>query len=127
MNDSYDVFLSGQTAGKARVRKEGLYLCISCRCQLSGEVVYQLEVEGEGQWLKLGIPVPADGEFILETRIPRKRLPEGEFRFRLTPRHTEKSGIFIPISPEEPFRYLTRLQNAVMEIRDGKKGILLRN
>ena len=61
----------------------------------------------------------------MTTRIPIKRLGEGELQFRAVPRHMEMQGQFIPVTPEEPFAYLSRLENAFMEIRSGKAGIVL--
>ena len=75
--------------------------------------------------IHLGIPVPAGDAFVLETRIPVKRLPEGEFRFVLLPRHRELEGKFIPLSPQEPFAYLSRLKDAYLEKRDGSIGIVI--
>ena len=43
----YDVLLGDEPIGKAQVKKEGLYYCISCRCRLSGEVVYRIEAKGD--------------------------------------------------------------------------------
>ena len=33
--------------------------------------------------------------------------------------------MFVPIKPEEPFRYLERLKDAFLEIQEGKKGASL--
>ena len=70
--------------------------------------------------------VPDGGDFVLKTKLPIKRLGEGELRFRIQPRHSELTGKFIPLSPEEPFAYLSRLEDAFLKIREGKMGILLK-
>jgi len=119
----YGVLLGGQSIGKAKVERQGLYYSISCRCRLSGEVVYKLTVSCGENTENLGILVPEGGAFVLTTRIPAKRFGEGEFSFRAVPRHTELRGKFVPISPETPFAYLSRLENAFMEIRNGQPGV----
>ena len=37
----------------------------------------------------------------------------------------EQEELFVPVAEEEPFDYLDRLENAVMEIRDDTQGIIL--
>ena len=121
----YPVLLGGQPIGKAEVGRQGLYYCIACRCRLSGEVVYKVTVSCGENTESLGILVPEGGAFVVTTRVPIKRLGEGELAFRAVPRHTELRGQFIPVSPEEPFAYLSRLENAFMAIRDGHSGIII--
>ena len=121
----YEVLLGGQRIGRAIVDRQGLYYAIACRCRLSGEVVYKVTVSCGEKSESLGILVPEGGAFVLTTRIPIKRLGEGELQFRAVPRHMEMQGQFIPVTPEEPFAYLSRLENAFMEIRSGRAGIVL--
>ena len=123
----YEVFMGGQPIGKAVVERQGLYYSISCRCRLSGEVVCKVTVSCGENTESLGILVPEGGAFILTTRIPIKRLGEGELSFRAEPRHTELRGKFVPISPESPFAYISRLENAFLEIRQGQPGVLVQN
>lgn len=126
MDGMYEVLLGGQPVGKARVERQGLYYGISCRCKLSGEVIQKLEVTCGDHTESLGVLVPDGVDFVLKTKLPVKRLGDGELRFRIQPRHSEITGKFIPLSPEEPFAYLAKLENAFLEIRDGKMGILLK-
>jgi len=122
----YDILLGGQPVGKAQVEKEGLYYRISCRCRLSGEVVCKVEVSCGDRGESLGVLVPESGAFVLSTRIPAKKLGEGPLQFRVVPRQIRTEGKFVPISPEEPFAYLSRLENAYMQVRNGQTGIVLR-
>jgi hypothetical protein len=41
------------------------------------------------------------------------------------PKHQKSEGKFIPIYPEEPFAYISRLQNAFLEIRNGQAGVVI--
>ena len=74
--------------------------------------------------VSLGVLVPQDGGFQLETRIPVKRVGEGELSFSVAPRHRTAAGKFVPLSPEEPFRYITRLKDAYLEQRNGQLGLV---
>lgn len=121
----YDIFLGGQSVGSCAIERQGLYYCFDCRCYLTGEVVYRLTVRCGENTENLGIPVPQNGVFTLRTRIPVKKLGEGEFSIRAVPKHSELGEKFVPISPEEPFRYLRRLEDAVLQVRDGKVGIVI--
>lgn len=125
MNGTYPVYLGGETVGKAEIERQGLYLRISCRCRFSGAVIYKLLLRcGSGEE-NLGVLVPEGDGFCLSTRIPVKRLGEGEPSFRAVPRHTGAAGRFVPVYPDEPFAYLTELKNAYLEIRGGQMGVRL--
>lgn len=125
MEGNYEIYQGEQRVGTAEVSTEGLYYNFYCRCVLSGETMCRIIVTCDGHIHSLGLPVPEGDAFVLRTRMPVKRLGQGQLQFRVIPKHTQVGGHFIPISPEEPFRYLSRLENAVMQIRDGKPGIFL--
>ena len=119
----YPVRFGEASVGKAQVTRQGLYYHVSCRCRLSGEGMYRLEVSSGEKRVNLGILVPMDFGFGLQTQFPVSRVGEGELNFCLRPRHEEPVGRhFVPIIPEEPFSYLERLKDAFLEIQNGKKG-----
>jgi hypothetical protein len=126
MDGTYEIMLGGESVGQAVVRRQGLYYRFSCRCDLSGEVIYRITVTCGGKSESLGIPVPKNGEFYLDTRLAASRLGEGEPKFAAVPRRPDLGGMFVPISPEEPFRYLHRLENAFLARKDGQLGIVIR-
>ena len=70
----------------------------------------------------MGVVVPVGEGFGLETRLPVKRLGEGEMAFFLLPKHDRPRERFVPIYPEEPFSYLSRLKEAYLEKREGQLG-----
>lgn len=122
----YGVFFGEKQVGKAQVIKQGLYYHVICRCDLSGEVMHRLEVCCGEKRVNLGILIPMERGFGLDTRFPVSRVGEGALTFRLLPRHDCLDGrLFVPITPEEPFRYLARLKEAFLEIKEGKKGASL--
>ena len=125
MDGTYEIMLGGESVGQAVVRRQGLYYRFSCRCDLSGEVIYRITVTCGGKSESLGIPVPKNGEFYLDTRLAASRLGEGEPKFAAVPRRPDLGGMFVPLSPEEPFRYLHRLENAFLARKDGQLGIVI--
>jgi len=74
----------------------------------------------------LGIPVPVNGGFELDTKVPVKRLMDDEPEFHLVPKHEKTAGQFIPIYPEEPFGYISRLKEAYLTRKDGQLGIIVK-
>ena len=120
----YDIFRGEDRIGKAEVRREGLYYRFRCCCDLTGEVMYRITIVCSGKSENLGIPIPDGDCFQLNTRLPVSRFPSGKPEFRAVPRHP-RQGLWVPISPETPFDYITRLEHAVAEKRDGQMGILI--
>ena len=127
MDGLYDIFRGGERIGKADVCREGLYYRFRCACDLSGAVIYRITVTCGEKEVNLGIPIPSADAFYLNTKIAASRLGQGRPSFRAVPRHPQKEGMWVPISPEEPFGYLHRLKNAVPEIRDGIMGIYIKD
>lgn len=125
MEGNYEILLAGVSVGQARIKREGLYYCFQCHCRFSSEVIYKLTVTCNDVTENLGIPVPEGDHFVLETRIPIKRLGEGIPVIRAVPKHNDLQGKFIPLSPTEPFAYLSQLESAFLEKRDGKLGVVI--
>jgi hypothetical protein len=123
--DRYDVFLGTSVAGNATVEKQGLYYLVRGLCVLEPGAMFRLVASCGGRQADLGILVPGDGGFQLSTRIPVKRLGEGQMRFCLLPRHESVKGMFIPLAPEEPFSYISKLRNAYLEQRNGTPGVVI--
>lgn len=121
----YDIRLGREVIGKANVTRQGLYYQFSCRCTLTSDVMHRITVSCGGHHENLGVLVPMGSVFGLDTRLAVKRLGAGTFRFQALPKHQKTTGQFIPIHPEEPFAYITRLQEAFLEIRDGQVGVML--
>lgn len=125
MDGNYAVTFGKQTVGKVQVLRQGLYYRFVCRCQLSGEVMCRLWVTCGDKRENLGLVVPMDGGFGLDTRIPVKRLGEGALAFILIPKHDTPEGKFVPISPEEPFAYIERLKDAYLVKKGEQIGIVI--
>ncbi|MBQ3194188.1 MAG: hypothetical protein IJB59_11570 [Oscillospiraceae bacterium] len=125
MEGNYGVYFGRQLAGKVQVIRQGLYYRFICRCTLSGDVICRLQVTCGNSRENLGVVIPMDGGFGLDTRIPVKRLDTGCMEFLLVPKKEEIVTTFVPISPEEPFAYLTRIKNAYLVKRGAQLGIMV--
>lgn len=127
LEGNYGVYFGKQLAGKVQVLRQGLYYRFICRCQLTGDVVCRLKVTCGDKQESLGVVVPMDGGFGLDTRLPAKRLGEGDMTFILIPKHeTAASGKYVPICPEEPFAYISRLKDAYLVRKGEQVGVVLR-
>lgn len=125
MEQSYEVYFGNRQAGKVQVLRQGLYYRFICRCQLSGDVVCRLVASCGDKRESLGVVVPMDGGFGLDTKVPAKHLGEGELKFTLLPKHEITQGMFVPIIPEEPFAYIERLKEGFLVRKEEQVGILL--
>ena len=126
MVGNYEINQGDRLQGKVTVAKEGLYYRISCRCQLSGEVMHRLVVRCGGKETSLGTCVPMEEGFGVEKKISRKTIGEGIPEFLLLPKHEAVSGKFVPIYPEEPFSYMARLKDAFLARQAGQLGIVIK-
>ena len=123
MDGCYEVFQDDRAVGTVRVAREGLYFRFSCRCAPgTGEMVRLWMRCGEKE-TDLGLCVPMDGAFGTEKRIPARQCGAGKPAFFLRHKDDTLKGKFIPLSPEEPFQYIHRLENAHLERRGSQMGI----
>ena len=122
----YEVFQDKQAVGTVEATREGLYIRFSCRCQPSDRDMIRLWMICGEQEIDLGLCVPMDGGFGTEKRIPAKQCGPGEPQFCLRHKDDTRRGKFVPLSPEEPFQYIHRLETAFLEKRGTRLGIVLR-
>jgi hypothetical protein len=120
--DTYEIYLGQDAVGTVRVMQEGLYYRFLCRCELSGDVVYRVMVSCGTHQENLGVLVPMNGVFYIDKKVPLKHLGKGKLEFRLLPKHPELEH-FVPLGPEEPFSYISRLKNAYLLKKDGQRFI----
>lgn len=125
MKACYEIYLDGQVVGLAERIREGLYDCFSCRCKLADGKIYRLYANSSEILENLGIPVPEGGIFTLKARIPAKKLGSGPLRIEAIAKQESVKGKFVPLSPEEPFRYLKRLEDAFLQVRGRTVGIVI--
>ena len=125
MADTYEILYGQQPVGTVRMEKQGLYYRICCRCKVSGEGMRRIVVTCGNTREDLGICVPTDEGFGLDRKIPCKRFGEGSPEFTLLPKYPDAVGKFVPVYPDEPFAYMTRLKDAYLQIRDGQPGVVI--
>lgn len=128
MEGNYAVWFGSQQAGKVQVQRQGLYYRFICRCSLTGDVVCRLMVTCGDKQENLGVVVPMDGGFGLDTRLAVKKIGEGKMDFLLVPKHetAKAAGKFVPIYPEEPFTYIARLKEAFFIRQNGQAGVIIK-
>lgn len=125
MEGNYGAFFGNDQVGKVQVLRQGLYYAFHCRCRLTGAVMCRLEVRCGDSCENLGVLVPMDGGFGLDTRIPAKRLNGDKPLFVIIPKHDKSTGTFVPIYPEEPFSYIERLKDGYLTQKNGQIGVIL--
>lgn len=125
MEGNYPVYFGTRQVGKVQVTHQGLYYRFNCRCQLTGDVICRLFVSSGDHRESLGVVVPVGNGFGLDTKVAAKRLGEGKLSFSLHPKHETAEGKFVPIIPEEPFAYLSRLKDAYLEKREEQMGAVI--
>lgn len=126
LENCFAVHFGNKAVGKARVSKQGLYYHISCRCRIGADVVCRLTACCGDRRENLGVVVPVEGGFGLDTKIPVKRLGEGGMSFFLSPKHETEAGQIIPVYPEEPFAYISRLKKAYLLKQNGCQCIVIK-
>ena len=125
MEQSFSVTVDGTTVGKVTVQRQGLYYRFFCRCSLSGDGIYRLAVTCGEHRDNLGVLVPKEDSFVLETKISVKRIGEGDMSFFLLSNTESHCGHFVPIYPDAPFRYISHLKESFLIHKNGKNGILI--
>lgn len=126
MEGTYPIMIGKTKVGQAFVERQGLYYCFSCRCELHSEVICRVTLQIGEQEESLGILMPLEGNvFGLCKRLPAKSLKSGMPEFRITPKQSLPAGSFIDVYPEEPFGFISRLENAYLEVRRGKTGLVI--
>ncbi len=123
----YEITLDNQTVGWAKVTVQGLYYKMECCCNLDKHQLGRVIVTCNGNEVDLGLCVPMGKQFGVNTRIPIKRLGNGEMCFEIRQNTTAKTQCFIPIVENERFLYLQYLNKAFLCCRNGQLGIILEN
>ena len=121
----YDIYMGNAVVGIATVERQGLYYCFDCRCRLAEDSLCRVVAECGGRRENLGILAPRGSTFCLRTKLAIKRFGEGKFSFRVMSKHPTGQGFFAPVYPDEPFKYISRLKNAFLEVRNGQLGVII--
>lgn len=125
MIGTYEVFRKGETVGRCSVTREGLYYCFSCSCRMLEGDIHRLWLECGKKTIDLGVLAPMHGGMGLRKKLPVKQIAEAQPKFFADVRQPKREK-FIPIYPDEPFKYLSRIKNSYYAERDGKIGVAIK-
>ena len=125
MEGTYEVCLGSMPMGTVHVSRQGLYWHFDCRCSLHSDTMQELILHIGQQTHNLGLLTPESGTFCLRTKLAAKKIGQGTPKFCLQPRHAPMEGIFVPLHPQEPFRYLHRLEQTYLARRGEEVGLVL--
>ena len=125
MEKQFQILAEGKPIGSATVTRHGLYYQIHCICHLMERNPCRIYAACDDREIDLGICVPMDGGFGIRTRVPVKRLGEGEIRFWAAAHNEKPQEQFVPVETGRPFIFLSQLKNARLAVRNRKTGILL--
>lgn len=114
MEGTYEVYSAQENVGSVVVTRKGLFYHFLCRCDLTGEVMFRLKMLCDEKETDLGILTPVDGQFGVNTKMNIKNAGQGRPQFILKPNRNVPSEQLIRICPEDPFAYLSRLQDAYL-------------
>lgn len=106
--------------GEARVSRQGLYYDIRCACKCCGDSAVRAVVQCGDQKADLGILVPEGNVYAASTRIAVSKLGTGFFRFFVQSKHGTEQQPLVPIKPEEPFAYISQLENIRLQKENGR-------
>ncbi len=123
LEGEYVVTFRDRSVGRVSVRKQGLYYLFCCRCRLDCDELCRLQVTCGDRVEDLGILVPVEGGFGMNTRIPVKRFGTGFGEFQLVAGSRMGDRILVRIYPDEPFAYIARLKKAYLVRRNGEQFV----
>ncbi len=119
----YPILHEDKVIGSARVERKGLYCHFTCVCRPAAPGRYHVYAKA-GEWkLDLGLCVPEQGNFVLRTSIPAKKIPHGEMMFMLT--ECVEPISMVPLLPHQPFPQLMELKTARLVNQNGQQYISL--
>lgn len=126
----FDLIYSNDICGAVSVTKEGLYYKIQCRCDLPTKGIYHMIIQSDENKIDLGICVPKDGRFGIDTRIPTRNINTDSVRFVLIEKESDSEKSKFLLESSMPFPYLEQLETAYLcsdkktiAIRGDQRGI----
>lgn len=123
MHKVYSIYSGDMKIGTANVQVCGLYYRINAICTVDNTGMHRLQAHGDVGDVDLGLLVPERDKFILCRDVPVKCLGEGELRFSLKGSNHNKCSI--QLKSNEPFAYLTQLENARLLRKNGELAIVI--
>ena len=119
----YQILMDGKNVGAVDVNREGLYYKFSCLCVPPDDKIYRIFLRDGSGTRNLGVCVPEGKKYMLNVRIPVKKINGTQFEFFMASKMSDI--IEEPIETGKPFPYLDKLENAILHTENGKQVILL--
>lgn len=117
----YDILLNGLTIGHVQVDREGLYYKFRCNCKFNDNKIYRIKVTDSVTEITLGICVPEGDNFILNTKVPVKKLQKDSLIFTAELRSEQA----IVAETGKSFSYLDKLETARLQYTNGQIKIII--
>ncbi len=112
LDERYSVYYVDKIVGTAQLTIKGLYYHIVASCVLSDPDVYRLHAHSNAGTMDLGLLVPKDGRFTLSRSIPIKQFGTDALVFTIKDHRIDKTQFRVPLKLNQPFLYLTQLEQA---------------
>lgn len=109
----FDLSYKDKKIGTVSVTKEGLYYKICCRCRLPKPALFRLQIDTAGKMQDLGICVPKEDLFGVDTSIPVRNIEQNTMRFVLVDKDFEQHKVML--DPQKPFMHLQDLAHACLD------------
>ena len=116
-----DILLNGLSIGRVQVDREGLYYKFRCKCKFNDNKIYRIKVSDGITEIILGICVPEGDNFILNTKVPVKKLQKDTLIFTAELRSEQA----IVAEMGKSFSYLDKLETARLQYTNGQVKIII--
>lgn len=110
----FDLICGNDICGSVSATREGLYLKLCCRCDLPEKRIYHVIIQSDKNAVDLGVCVPKDDCFGIDTRIPIRSINTDSMRFLLTEKGIHQKKDQISLEESKPFPYLEQLDSAYL-------------
>lgn len=112
---AYHAIFEDKVVGEVTVEKEGLYYTFQCCVSLKQGGMYRLILETEKGETDLGILMPCEAGYAVRRKLSVKQVCGSSFHFRITERNSVLAESCIPVSEDQPFPFVDKLQNARLQ------------
>ncbi len=120
MKREFPILSDDRPIGTATVTEDGLYFDIACKCTTQTGILRVIANCSDHQE-NIGICVPKDGQMVIRTKIPKKKL-QSLTGFSAV---TKKEEIWIPIVDGKPIPHLDKILYARYSVQNGKPGLFI--
>ena len=121
MVGKYEIKQGNKPVGTMDVSREGLYYHFRGKCNFVQKQIFRVRMVCAGSEENLGVLLPCNGIFLLDTKRPVKQFSDATPPFVVT---SSTVANWISLNENTPFPMLVALENGVFQRRDGVPGIL---